>query len=200
MPGPACGHPGWSCCRQSVKRDSGSLRLWVSVGILGRSEIGCWPLLWGRRWVTGVEGVLASDSEGHLVLGSGPTQIHNSLQLLVYHLVHWTAKHLSMVYVSVQDKVFAGVSQDKVVLGEFRLWRVECRLVSCQPALVADNGRCIDKRTTPVHVSVRVQRHTTVLVLSLDLTGLGSRCWQECGVKCEFESLEDLVLDVHSGR
>lgn len=59
------------------------------------------------------------------------------------------------------------VSKGKVVLGEFRFGSVESQLVACQPALVAQHGRCVNGGSSYVEVQVTAHIDKVPLVASL---------------------------------
>lgn len=72
-------------------------------------------------------------------------------------------------------KVASLVSKRKVILGQFRFGGVKSQLVTSQPALVAQDGRCVDSGTGHVEVQVTAHIHKLTLVGGLQFGTLLSK-------------------------
>jgi hypothetical protein len=146
-----------------------------------------------------VKGVFTANAEIGLVLGSSPSKVDGSLEMLVYLLVDGSTKDLSVVHVGVENKVAAGVADGEVVLCQLRFARVEGHLVAAKPALMANNRGRVDRGAPHVEVDIGVHGAAVLLVFGLHLAVLGPRLGGEGGVKGQLCPYDRLVGEVDGG-
>lgn len=141
-----------------------------------------------------IQRVNSTNSEFGGVGSTGPWQLNTTVQFVVALLEYWSTEFLTIVAINiiyikenvfinylvenlhscVEDKVFGGVAQGKVVGGDGWFLGIESGLVTGQPSFVANDGGGVNQWTSQINVDIRVNLDIFLSIGNLDLSVFAS--------------------------
>merc|ERR1719268_306865 len=107
--------------------------------------------------------------------------------------VNTTAKDLGIICSAMKNHIACIVGQGKIVLGESRLARIKCSLITKSIWAMANGSRHVYNWAAS-KVQVSIEKKLFMLVLSLEFTSFVSRVRLKVSIKGQFQTFTKLVI------